>query len=187
LFLYTLGSTVLYFEQTDAVGKAFASTAERTEVLARMELAAQVLAVVTQTFLTGRVLRWIGVAATLAIMPAVSVLGFAGVGWSAGRLGLLFWVIVLFGVLRRGSNFALTNPAMEILFTAVDRPSKFKAKSFVETFVYRAGDQIAAWGYHGLSALGLSLGAIAWITAPLSAVFLALGVWLGHRHERLVD
>jgi len=90
---------------------------------------------------------------------------------------------VLLSVCRRATNFGLTNPAMEVLFTVVSREDKYKAKTFIETFVYRAGDQLAAWGYAGLAALGLGLSAIAWLTVPLSALFLALGLWLGAEHR----
>ncbi|MEP6692829.1 MAG: MFS transporter, partial [Gemmatimonadaceae bacterium] len=141
LVLYTLGSTVLYFAQTEIIGRYYASKGARTEVLAQMELASQTLTVVTQLFLTGRVIRWIGLAATLAIMPALSIAGFTAL--AAGALGVvpLLACFVAFSVLRRGSNFALTNPSMEVLFTVVGREDKYKAKSFIETFVYRAGDQ----------------------------------------------
>ena len=185
LVLYTFGSTVLYFAQTEIVGATVGDRAARTELLARMELAAQVLTAVTQAFFTGRIIRRVGLAAALAFLPAISVLGFAAVGASAWGLTPALATIVAFSVLRRASNYALTNPAMEALFTVVSREDKYKAKSFIETFVYRAGDQLAAWGYAGLAALGLGVAGISWVTVPFSAVFLALGVWLGRRQREL--
>ncbi len=185
LVLYTLGSTVIYFQQTDIIGRFYAARAARTEILASMEFAAQSLTVLTQIFLTGRVIRWIGLAATLALMPALSVIGFAALGASAlGALPLLA-TFVVFSVARRGTNFGLTNPSMEVLFTVVSREDKYKAKSFIETFVYRAGDQIAAWAYAGLAALGLGLAGIAWLAMPMSGIFLAIGVWLGRRQAEM--
>lgn len=181
IVLYTFGSTVLYFEQSDVIGRFYASREARTEVRARMEFGAQVLAALTQTFFTGRIVRRLGLAATLALMPAISIIGFSAIGASAFGVTPLLATFITFSVLRRASNFALTNPAMEVLFTVVSREEKFKAKSFIETFVYRAGDQVAAWGYAGLAALGLSLTGIAWTAAPLSVLFLLLGWWLGGR------
>jgi len=182
LFLYTLGGTILYFAQTEIVGASFATREARTEMLARMELATQALTVVMQVFLTGRIIRAVGLSVALAFMPAVSVVGFAGLGAAAGGVPALT-AFVLLSVCRRATNFGLTNPAMEVLFTVVSREDKYKAKTFIETFVYRAGDQLAAWGYAGLAALGLGLSAIAWLTVPLSALFLALGLWLGAEHR----
>src|SRR5439155_16594849 len=113
--------------------------------------------------------RWLGLAATLAILPLLSVLGF-------GTLGVLpaFATLAIFTVLRRAANFSLTNPAMEVLFTVVPREDKYKAKSFIETFVYRGGDQLAAWAYAGLTFLGLGLAGIAFAAVPMSVVWLML-------------
>jgi ATP:ADP antiporter, AAA family len=180
LVLYTVGNTFLYFQQTDIIGRYYASRAARTEVLARIEFAVQTLTVTTQIFLTGRVIRWIGLAATLALLPALTMIGFAALGAVP-----VFATLVVFIVLRRGSNFALTNPAMEVLFTVVSREDKYKAKSFIETFVYRAGDQLSAWTYAGLAALGLGLAGTAFVAVPVAGVWLSVGVWLGRRQARL--
>jgi AAA family ATP:ADP antiporter len=90
-------------------------------------------------------------------------------------------------VIRRSTEFVMTNPSRKILFTAVSREDKYKASSFIETFVYRGGDQLASWGYAGLVALGLSLTGISWVTVPFAAAFLALAVWLGRQHKKLID
>jgi AAA family ATP:ADP antiporter len=180
LVLYTIGSTFLYFEQADIVGRVYADKAARTAVLAKLELAAQVLTVVTQIFFTGRIIRWLGLAATLAFLPLLSMFGFGALGFMP-----TFATLAVFTVMRRGSNFALTNPAMEVLFTVVPREDKYKAKNIIETFVYRGGDQVGAWVYAGLAAFGLSLAGISFVAVPLSAVWLGLGLWLGRRHSVL--
>ena len=180
--LYTIGSTFLYFELTDIVGKYFTGAAERTAVLARVEFAVQTLTVLTQIFLTGRVIRWLGLAATLALLPALSILGFSALGFAP-----ILATVVAFTVLRRGTNFGLTNPAVEVLFTVVPREDKYKAKSFIETFVYRAGDQIGAWTFGKIFVGVLALGAsgAAFGAVPFAVVWLALGLWLGRRQGQL--
>ncbi len=177
LVFYTVGSTFLYFQQADIVGREFLTREARTAVLARIELAVQVLTVVTQVFLTGRLIRWIGLGLALALLPALSILGFAGLG-----LVPTFATLAAFTVLRRGANFALTNPAMEVLFTVVPREDKYKAKSFIETFVYRGGDQIGAWTYAGLAAIGLGTAGLAFAAIPLAVCWLFNGLWLGRQH-----
>ena len=178
--LYILGSTVLYFAQSDVVGRFYPDRSSRTAVLAKLELAAQILTVLTQLFFTGRIIRWLGLAVTLAILPALSIVGF-------GTLGALpvFSTLAIFMVLRRATNFSLTNPAMEVLFTVVPREDKYKAKSFIETFVYRGSDQLAAWAYAGLAWLGLGLAGIAFAAVPVSVVWLFLALWLGRRQAAL--
>ncbi|MGZ8378682.1 MAG: NTP/NDP exchange transporter [Gemmatirosa sp.] len=185
ILLYNVGGTVLYFAQTEVVGAAYAGREARTEILARVEFLTQLLTALTQAFLTGRVIRWFGLAVTLALMPALSIVGFAAIGATAWGVVPALGVVLAFSVLRRASNFALTNPAMEALFTVVSREDKYKAKVFIETFVYRAADQVAAWGYAGLALLGLGIVGISWITVPLSVAFLALGLWLGRRQRVL--
>jgi AAA family ATP:ADP antiporter len=41
-------------------------------------------------------------------------------------------------------DLSLTKPAREILFTVVRPEDKYKTKSFIDTFVYRSGDALAA-------------------------------------------
>ena len=180
LILYSIGSTVLYFQQSDIVGRFYADRAARTTVLAQLELAAQVLTVITQIFFTGRIIRWIGLAAALAVLPVASMFGFAALGVMP-----VFATLAVFTVLRRATNFSLTNPAMEVLFTVVSREDKYKAKSFIETFVYRGGDQIASLAYAGLAALGLGLAGIAFTAVPVSVGWFVLAIWLGRKQVRL--
>ena len=182
LILFTIGSTFLYFQQSDIVGRYYPDRAARTAILARLELTAQVLTVFTQIFFTGRIIRWLGLAATLAMLPAMSIVGF-------GALAAMpvFATLAVFTVLRRASNFALTNPSMEVLFTVVPREDKYKAKNIIETFVYRGGDQIGAWLYAGLAAIGLSLAGISFVAVPLSAAWLALALWLGRKQAVLAE
>jgi AAA family ATP:ADP antiporter len=180
LTLYIFGSTVLYAAQSDLVGRFYPTRAARTTVLAQLEFAAQSLTLITQIFLTGRIIRWIGLAATLAIVPVASVLGF-------GALGIVpvFETLAIFTVCRRAANFSLMNPAMETLFTVVTREDKYKAKNFIETFLYRFSDQLTVWAYAGLAAIGLGLSGIALAITPVAALSVGLAFWLGRRQREM--
>ena len=178
--LFTFGSSFLYFEQSAIVGAAYADRTSRTVVLAKIEFAVQTLTVLVQMFFTGRLIRWFGLATALAIVPILSIVGFGALGVTS-----TFAAIAAFVIARRAGNFALTNPAMEVLFTVVPREDKYKAKSFIETFVYRAGDQAGAWTFAGLVALGLTLTSIAWLAVPVSVIWLLTSVWLARRHAAL--
>lgn len=182
LVLFTIGSTFVYFQQSAIVGEAYADRTSRTEVLAQIELAVQVLTVLAQIFLTGRMIRWFGLVSALAFLPVLSMIGFGALAAAP-----TFAAVAVFVVLRRAGNFAFTNPAMEVLFTVVSRDDKYKAKAFIETFVYRVGDQIGAWAFAALTAVGLGLTAIAWIPVPMSAVWMAIAVWLSRRHAVLAN
>jgi AAA family ATP:ADP antiporter len=176
LLLYTLGSTVLYFDQARLAAGHFSDAAARTGFFARLDFGVNVLAALTQVFLTAGVLRALGVALTLTILPVLSLARFAVLGLMP-PLG----VFVVFQVLRRATEFAIGKPAREVLFTVVSREDKYKAKNFVDTFVYRAGDQVAAWSYTGLAAAGLGMTAISWVMVPMAAGWAAIAYWLGRR------
>jgi ATP:ADP antiporter, AAA family len=180
LLLYAVTSTLLYFNQATIVSNSFANHGAQTTFLATIDLAVNVLTLVIQLFFTGRIVRWIGVGAVLALLPALSIFGF-------GLITVLptLAAIVCFQVLRRAGNFALTRPAREILFTVVSREDRYKAKSFIDTAVYRTGDQVGAWSYALIGGLGLGLTEAGIVAIVLSALWLVNSLWLGKRQEAL--
>ncbi len=179
VLMYAIASTFLYFQRIDVVGRAFASdSAGRIQLFATIDLATNALTLVTQIFLTGRLLRWFGVGFGLAFLPLISLIGFGILG-AAPTLA----VIVVFEVLRRAGNFALARPAREVLYTVLARTDKYKAKNFNDTFVYRAGDQLGSWSYTAFGWLGLGLSGLALTMVPLSFVWLLLALWLGRQYR----
>ncbi|MXX55960.1 MAG: MFS transporter [Gemmatimonadetes bacterium] len=180
MLLFTVGSTFLYNIQAEIMSRTFSDPAERTSVFARIDLAVNLLTLVTQLFLTGRIMRWLGVGVTLALLPLLSVAGFLALGAAP-----VFAVFVVFQVLRRAGNFAVAVPTREVLYTVLPRRDKYKAKNFNDTFVYRAGDQVGAWSFAGLGALGLGTAALSWFMEPMAGVWLVVALWLGRRQREL--
>jgi len=178
MLLYSITSTLLYFQQIGIAASAFTDRAARTAFFAKIDLAVNILTIVAQAFVTGRLLKWLGVGLTLAILPALSVIGFMGLG-VAPTLVLL----VLFLTLRRAGNYAFARPARETLFTVISREDKYKSKNFIDTVVYRVGDQIGAWTTPALGWLGLKMAGISLVAAPLAAVWLVVSLWLGKRQS----
>ena len=176
MLFHAVMATLVYFQQADVTARMFTNRAARTAFFAQLDVWVNVITIVVQIFLTGRLLKWLGVGLTLAMLPAISFIGFLAIGIMPG-LGLL----ALFQVLRRAMNFALSRPAREVLFTVLRREDKYKAKSFMDTFVYRAGDQIGAWSYAALGWFGLSMTGISFVAAPLAAVWCGLSLWLGQK------
>jgi AAA family ATP:ADP antiporter len=180
MLLFTILSTFLYFQQADIAKQSFTSRTARTAFFANIDLAVNVLTLLIQLVLTGRLIRGLGVALTLTLLPALSVAGFLVLG-----LNPTLWAVVIFQVLRRAGNFAVARPTRETCFTVVPREDKYKAKSFIDTFVYRAGDQVGAWSYAAMGFLGLGLAGISLAAVPISLVWLLNGLWLGRRNEAL--
>ena len=178
ILLFAITSTFLYFQQAEIARQSFADRGARTAFFARVDLWVNILTLGAQLFLTGRILRAIGVGFTLAMLPALSILGF-------GTLAMTptIAVLVVYQVLRRAGNFAFARPTREVLFTVVPREDKYKAKSFIDTVIYRTGDQVGAWSYAVLGFLGLAMTGISIVAIPISIAWLFNSLWLGRKQE----
>ncbi len=131
-------------------------------------------------FVTSRFLRRFGVAITAAVLPFCTLAGF-------GALAAVPTLAVFVGVqvLRRVGNFGLARPTRELLFTVVPREDKYKAKSVIDTVVYRAGDQAGSWSYTLLGLMGAGPVGVAVAALPISALWLANALWLGRRQKAM--
>ncbi|MGD2121132.1 MAG: MFS transporter [Gemmatimonadota bacterium] len=174
MFLFTFTSTAIYYQQTDIATRNFDTPGAPAAFFARIDLSVNILAVLTQALLTGRIIKWFGLGVALAILPLITVVGLIGLGVTP-TLGVLFVVQVF----RRGWNYGLMKPALETLYTVVPREEKYKAKNFIDTTVYRTGDQLGAWSNRGFMALGMSFAAMAFIAVPLAGIWLITGLALG--------
>lgn len=177
ILLYAITSTFLYFQQASIAEASFPDRAARTAFFAGIDLWVNGLTLFVQLVLTGRLVNWIGIAAALCALPLFNAAGFALLAAYP-----TIAVFVAFQVARRVTNFALAKPTREVLFTGVSREDRYKAKNFIDTVVYRAGDQIGSWAYGGLLAVGLGMTGIAVVAVPLSLAWLGLGLWLGRQH-----
>ena len=181
---YSVLSTFLYFQQVQIIAEEFADANARTVMFARVDLLVNILTILCQLFVTGRLMKWIGLGLSLAIVPAVLAVGLMVLG-SASSLGLsLLPVVITLQVVRRTGYYALINPAREALYVVLSRVEKYKAKNFIDTSVYRGGDALAAWLSGGLRAAGFSLGNIAFMAVPLALVWVAVSIWLGRQHKQ---
>jgi AAA family ATP:ADP antiporter len=180
LLLYAVTSTFLYFQQAAVVSHSFANRAAQTQFFASVDLGVNVLTLAVQLFLTGRILKRFGVGTTLSVLPVFSVIGF-------GTVALIPTLasVVGFQLIRRAGNFAIARPTREVLFTVLPREDRYKAKSFIDTAVYRLGDQLGAWSFALLTMLGLGLTQVSIVAAALSGGWVANSWWLGRRQEML--
>jgi ATP:ADP antiporter, AAA family len=180
LLLYAVTSTFLYFQQAAVVSHSFESRAAQTQFFATVDLGVNVLTLVVQLFLTGRILKRFGVGTTLSMLPLFSVLGFGAVA-----LVPTLSSVVAFLLIRRAGNFAIARPTREVLFTVLPREDRYKAKSFIDTVVYRLGDQLGAWSFAALGTFGLGLNQVSVVAAAISGCWLANSWWLGRRQDVL--
>ena len=178
IVLYTGISTFIYFELKNILVDYNQDL--RTQIWAGMDLAVNVLAVVTAMFATSRLATRFGLSVTLPLVPIIIILGLLIVAVSP-----ILWVVVGLQIVRRAGEYSITKPAREMLFTIVDRESRFKAKSVIDVVVYRAGDIFWAWAFTGLTqVLGMSLAAIALVGAGIASMWSLLAVYLGRYFDK---
>ena len=93
-------------------------------------------------------------------------------------------VVIAFQALQRATNFALSNPAREVLFTVLGREEKYKAKNVIDIVVFRGADAASGWLFSALRGAGLELSAISLATVPVALLWIVLSLGLGRGQER---
>jgi AAA family ATP:ADP antiporter len=176
--LLSLAGTFLYFAQADIVAASSSDPAVRTRIFASIDLAVGVLTLAIQLGATGALLGRLGAGRAAALLPLVFCAGFVVLA-AFPVLG----VVIGFQALQRTANFALSNPARQVLFTVVDAAGNYKARNVIDTVVFRGADALAGWLFAALRAGGLGISAIAWVSVPVAAVWLLLALALGRAQE----
>lgn len=178
--LMSFGATILYLEQAHLVADRIHGAGAQTRLFASMDLTVGLLALVTQLLATGRVLKRFGAGRSAAALPCVYLVGFAALALSPSVM-----VVFVFQVAQRWINFAVANPARQVLFTVVARDDKYKAKNLIDVVVFRGSDALYASLFDGLQALSLKIAAIAAYALPVILGWLILSARLGRTQERL--
>ena len=179
VLLMTWVSSCLYLEQQAFVAKVFTSADQRTRFFAGIDFWVQAASLVGQLLLFGRLFKWVGLRAMLAAVPLIMTAGYA-----IFALAPRFMVLVVVFAVRRVGDYALTRPCRDALYTVVSREEKYKAKSLIDTFVYRGGDTTGGFVYQALTTLlGAGPSAVGWVGAGISALWTVLALGLGRAQE----
>jgi AAA family ATP:ADP antiporter len=177
---HNLTSTFLYNGLAVLVDQNIIGFAERTQFFSYVDLVVQIIAFLFQFLITSRLVVYLGMPRTAILPPILLAAGFVLLGSS---LGLVLFAAVQ--VAQRALNYGLLGPVKEMLFTVVDRETKYKSKNFIDTVVYRGSDVTASWLFKGMMVAGLSISQIAWVYIPILLVW-GTGAWhLGKAYSRL--
>ena len=176
----TVMATFVYFTRLQMVAAAESDLDARTGLLANIDMWTQIAVLLLQLTLTGHIIRRFGLAFALALLPIANALGFIGLAIFGS-----FAALILLEALNKAVQRGLTRPAREALFTVISREDKYKAKAFIDTFVYRTGDVVGAQVEGALGRIGLALGGLVGVVIPLALAWAMLGIWLGRaQHKR---
>ncbi len=177
--LLSAANTFVYFEQLRIVEESFSDTGRRTQVFANIDIIVQSLTILTQLFLTGRIASTLGVRALLTIVPCAMVIGFVSLAMAP-----VLSVVLVVLVTRRWGEYALVRPGREMLFSAFDTETKYKAKNFIDVPVYRAADYVGGQAKTALDVLGSGPTGASLVAAALAAIWVVLGWFLGRAYDR---
>ena len=179
--LYSTLSTFLYFQQQTIVKATIASSEQRTALFASLDLVVNFGTLALQLLVFSRFLQRFGLAAGLVLVPLFSVAGFLALG-----LVPTLTVLIVFGVLRRDGRVHDLQAGTRDVVQRLSPDEKYKAKNFMDTAVYRAGDMASGWIFTGLQHAGIALAGISFLSVPLSAVWAGIGLWLARRHAAII-
>jgi len=171
MLMHNLTSTFLYNGLAVLVNEQIVGFDERTQFFGIIDLAVQVIAFVFQFLVTSRLVTSLGMSRTLVIVPITLAGGFVILG---SAMGLVLFAAIQ--VAQRSMNYGVLGPTKEMLFTVVDRETKYKSKNFIDTVVYRGSDVTASWIFKGLTSAGLSLSQVSWFYLPVMGLW-GLGAW----------
>ncbi len=178
ILLYTMIGSFVYFEQKNLLAEFDRAT--RTQILGSIDWIVSVLTFGIAFFATGRIVKKLGMGLTLASMPVLICAGILILAFAP-----IITVLLALQVVRRAGNYAVTRPAREMLFTEVDKETRFKAKPVIDVVIYRGGDTITAWLFTGLTeGLGLGFATVGIIGAGIAAVWAGLGIFMGKIYDK---
>ncbi|MEH6516403.1 MAG: MFS transporter [Halioglobus sp.] len=180
IILYTGIGSFVYFEQKNLLVEYDRET--RTMIYGYRDALVNTLTYLLAFFVTGRLVTKAGMPFALAVVPVCIVFGMLVLAFSPVLL-----VAIGMHVASKAGNYGVTRPAREVLFTLVDRESRFKTKPVVDIVAYRGGDVIMGWLFTGLSqGVGLGLAGIAVVGAVIAGLWAWVGLLLGRSYDRRV-
>jgi AAA family ATP:ADP antiporter len=180
IICYTAVSTVLYIQLVELVGASYADSGTRKAFFAKIDLTVNCLALATQILGTRAIVERFGLRIALPVVPLLLMACLAGLSLWATAISF-----AAVQVLHRAAEYAISRPGREMLYTTVDAESRYKAKSFIDTAVYRANDAAVAWLIAAVRSMGVNAVIVVGIPAAIAWFFTARKV--GGRHDRIEE
>lgn len=179
VMLLTTASTFLYFEQARLVAENFSTRGTQIRVFSIIDGSVQALSLLCQLFVTSSFTRRFGLKGLLTVVPLLIVMGFLILA-----VYPTFAVVAAVMGVRRVGEYAFIRPGREMLFTRMPVAVKYRAKNFLDTVVYRAGDAVSGWISSALLLLAHSPSYLSCVGAFLALIWAGCGYLLAqHKNE----
>jgi len=188
IMLLAISNTMIYFTQAKLVVDASDELSGRIALFAQLDMWTQVATLLVQLFVTAHIIKRLGIGVALALLPIVTLAGFALLAWVSRIEGVQGWqvfaVFATFNALHRATRYAVIRPARETLFSVVPTGEKYKAKPIVDVFLYRGGDVAGTGVERAIAGVGLGLVGMAMVAVPLAVLWGGLAFALARAQHR---
>ena len=149
----------------------------RTKLFGYLDSATGFMTMLLQFFVTRHAVGKLGLGWTLALMPLLSLFGFALLA-----VHPILAVGAVLQALRRAVGFGFSKPGSDMLYSVVTAEEKYKAKNFIDTAIYRGGDIVGIWTVQLLRGLGIST--LALLLVPFAILWILIVLWLGREYRK---
>jgi len=183
----SLLGTALYMFAIQLVEVSIPGANARAEFFSNIDFWTNLIALLGQMFFVRHVVARFGIGRSLAVLPLVSIVGFAVLAFDPALV-----VVAILTIARRALGFSFSKPTTDMLYSVVTPEEKYKTKNFIETAVYRFGDIVGTWSVTlmmglsigGFSFVGLTITGVSLVMLPFAAVWSAAALWLGREYKR---
>lgn len=141
------------------------------------------VALLCVVFGAGKLSNKMGLAKTLLCMPVVVGIASLFVSISSGA-DMLFWIMVCL----KAVNYSLNQPAKEQLYIPTSKDSKYKAKSWIDSFGSRVSKGLGGAIYNGRALMGPQLFIVfsLILSCGLVGIWICAALFLGKTHAQAI-
>ena len=173
----SLLGTALYMFAAQMVEVSIPGADARTEFFSNINFWTNLFALVGQMFFVRHIVVRFGIGRALALLPIVSVAGFALLA-----LDPVLGIVALLTIARRALGFSFSKPTTDMLYSVVTPEDKYKTKNFIDTAIYRFGDIVGTWSVKLMMGLGVT--GVSFVMLPFAVVWFFISLWLGRDYKR---
>lgn len=168
-------ATVSHYLNDDAIGKHFATVYTITNITSLF----------VQLFVTGYVMRNLGVRVALMVLPVAAMLGSA-----AFMVVPILWVGSLLNTVDNAFNYSINQSAKESLYVPTTPDEKYKAKAFIDMFVMRFAKAVAVFLSLLFTSVITEFSGVRWLsllTLALCAGWVGIVSYVGRQFDRKAE
>ncbi len=178
---YVLSSSVVgHANQLAAADPTFNKGAYIGAFYGNYFLWVNIMAVILQSFVASRLVKFFGIGGVLFALPIVSLGAYSLVALGAGLAA-----VRVAKTAENSTDYSIMNVARQMLWLPTSREEKYKAKQAADTFIVRFGDVISAGlVWVGTTVLAFTQRGFALANVLLVVVWLALAYVLVREYQR---